>query len=290
MPAHAKVCPFCRQLNAADERRCFRCGRPLPGPLATGLLGSLRNVVSGDAPVTKLLLGLCVVVAALSVASDRRIPIIDTRGGSIGMASFSGSTLLRFGLLYRDLVQIEPWRYLAAVFVHFNVLHLLMNGWSLVAVGPSAERHFGRARFLILYLASGVLGFVASQWWYGDAMNTAGASGAVFGAFASVVGVAYARRDPNWKALLVQNGVNLAIIALMFPVNNSAHLVGALTGGLLGYGFSKEPRKLKLDVPFGILAVLLVIATIASIVLSAASPVWRVVRGYEQRRAESSEF
>ncbi len=290
MPTPAQLCPFCRGLNSAGERRCYRCGKPLPGPLASGLIGSLRGAFSGDAPVTKLLLALNVIVAALGVASDRRVPIIDTAGGSLHMATFSLSTMLRFGFLWRDLAQFEPWRYLAAVFVHFNVLHLLMNGWSFIAVGPQAERHFGRARFLTLFMVSGILGFVASQWWYGDSSGTAGASGAVFGAFASVVGVAYARRDPNWKALLVQNAVNLVIIALVFPVNNAAHLGGALTGGALGFLFSKEPRKLKLDIPFGILAVLLVIAAIGSVILSATSPVWRAVRAQEQRQAESREF
>ncbi len=286
MPPASKLCPFCRGLNSASETRCYRCGRPLPGPLASGLLGSLRGVFSGDAPMTKLLLGLCVTVFALSIASDRRLPIIDTSRGSLGMASFTLSTMLRFGFLWRDLVRFEPWRYLAAVFVHFNLLHLAMNCWSLIAIGPGAERHFGRARYLTLYVLSGVLGFVASQWWYGAGSQTAGASGAIFGALASVVGVAYARRDPNWKALLVQNGVNMAIIALMFPANNVAHLGGAIAGALLGFAFSKEPRKLKLDVPFGILAVLLVLASIGSVVLSTTSPIWRAVREQEQNRRD----
>ena len=286
MPPASKLCPFCRGLNSAGETRCYRCGRPLPGPLASGLVGALRSALSGDAPMTKLLLGLCVVVFALSIASDRRLPIIDTSRGSVGMASFTLSTMLRFGLLWRDLVQFEPWRYLAAVFVHFNLLHLVMNGWSLISIGPGAERHFGRARYVVLYVLTGVLGFVASQWWYGVSSQTAGASGAIFGVLASVVGVAYARRDPNWKALLVQNGVNMAIIALMFPANNVAHLGGALSGALLGFGFSKEPRKLKLDVPLGVLAVLLVLASIGSVVLSTTSPIWRAVREQEQSRRD----
>ena len=97
-------------------------------------------------------------------------------------------------------------------------------------------------------------------------------------------GVAYARKDPNWKQILTQNLVWLAILAFMSEVNNAAHAGGLATGTLLGYLFSKESRKLRLDLPLGLLAGLLVALSIASVGLSAASPVWRVIRAQEQSR------
>jgi len=272
----AQLCPFCRGLNSAGERRCYRCGRPLPGPLASGAIGFVRNALGSDAPITRALLGLCVLVCGLCVASDRRLPIFD---------QFSASTMFRFGGLFGPLGQLEPWRYLAAVFVHQNLLHIAMNGFWLVTLGPSAERQFGSARFVVLFMLSGIIGFVVSDQWYGSAgPPTVGASGAIFGAFGSVIGVAYARRDPNWKQILIQNVVRLAFLGLMFRVNNAAHVGGFVAGALLGFLFSKEKRELRLGGPFVILAVVLFVLAPVSILLSNASPIWRMQRAQELGR------
>jgi rhomboid protease GluP len=271
----AQLCPFCRGLNSAGERRCYRCGRPLPGPLASGTIGFVRNALGSEAPVTRVLIGLCVLVFALSIASDHKLPIWPSD-------QFSVSTVIRFGALFRGSLELEPWRLLAAVFVHFNILHIVMNGWSLTSIGPAAEREFGSARFAVLFVLCGVLGFVASEQWYG--MNphlTAGASGAVFGTFGSVIGVAYARRDPNWKQILIQNVVSLAILGLAFPVNNAAHVGGLVSGALLGFAFSKERRSVWLGWLFVALAVISIALSPLSVALSNASPIWREVRAEE---------
>lgn len=276
----ALLCPFCRGLNSAGERRCFRCGRALPGPLASGGIGLLRAALGVEAPMTRLLLGLCVLVFGLAIASDRKFPIWISD-------QFALSTTLRFGALYPGVGREEPWRYLAAVFMHFNVLHIAMNGWSLASIGPAAERQFGSARFVVLFVLCGVLGFFASEQWYGAEPHlTVGASGAIFGTVGSVIGVAYARHDPNWKQTLVQNMVNLAILGLAFPVNNAAHLGGLATGALLGFAFTKERRTLKLGWTFAALAAVLLALSPISIALSNASPTWREVRAVEvdQRR------
>ncbi len=277
MPTQATLCPFCRGLNSAGEKRCYRCGRPLPGRLSSGAIGFVQGALGGEAPITRLLIGLCLVVFALCFASDRRLPFFS--------GQFSMSTTLRFGSLVGSLGAAEPWRYLAAVFVHYNVLHVAMNAWSLRAVGPAAERQFGKARFVLLFVLSGVIGFVVSDHWYsGMSPPTAGASGAIFGTFGSVLGVAFARRDPNWKQILIQNAVSLLILGLMFPVNNAAHAGGLAAGALLGFAFTKESRKLKLDLPLGLIAGLLVVFCLGSVVLSAISPVWRSVRAREDSR------
>jgi membrane associated rhomboid family serine protease len=276
MPSQTTVCPFCRGLNSAGERRCYRCGRPLPGPLASGVIGFIQSTFSGDAPITRLLLGMNLLVFALCVASSRRLPVYSDQ--------FDASTMLRFGELAGTIATVEPWRYLAAMFVHYNVLHIGMNLWSFSSVGPAAERQFGKARFATLFVLSGALGFVVSGWYYGVSPPTAGASGAIFGTFGSVVGVAYARRDPNWKQVLLQNAVSMAIIAFMFRANNAAHFGGLVVGALLGFGFTKESRKTKLDAPFGVLAGLLLVACLASVALSAVSPIWRAVLAQEMSR------
>jgi predicted lipid-binding transport protein (Tim44 family) len=100
-----------------------------------------------------------------------------------------------------------------------------------------------------------------------------------------VIGVAYARRDPNRKQLLIQNLVNLAILGLAFPVNNAAHMGGLVTGALLGFLFSKERRELGLGRVFMVLAVILTLLVPVSIVLSNRSPIWRMQRAQELSQA-----
>lgn len=274
--SQSKLCPFCRGLNSAGERRCYRCGRPLPGPLASGLIGTFKNTLGADAAMTRLFVGLCLVVFALCFASEHRLPIWGTQ-------AFALSTMIRFGGIAGSLAQMQPWRYVSAVFVHFNLLHLGMNCWVLVAVGAAAERELGKARFVLLFVLSGALGFVASDLW-GISGPTAGASGAVFGLFGAVIGVAYARRDPNWKQILVQNVVWILILGFMGSVNNAAHGGGLIVGAALGFLFNKEPRKLNLDRAFAGIAVVLVVASLASVALSAASPIWRLVKSQEDSR------
>jgi rhomboid protease GluP len=237
--------------------------------------GLWRSVAAVQAPITRALLGLCVLTFALSSASAHTLPIWPS-------ARFAISTMIRFGALFADSARLEPFRYLASVFVHFNVLHLLMNGWSLSSIGPSAEREFGSARFALLFISCGVLGFVASEQWYGAAPHlTAGASGAIFGCVGSMIGLGYARRAANRHQVLSQNVVNLVILGMVFPVNNAAHVAGFLVGALLGYLFDKEPRGAKLDWVFRVLAALCLLLSPISLALSNASPVWREARAAE---------
>jgi rhomboid protease GluP len=282
MPKSASLCPFCRGLNSAGERRCYRCGRSLPGPLASGLIGFFQNALRGDNAMTRLFVGLCIAVFAVCVASEHNVPLW---GGREPKDQFALSTVLRFGGIAGALAQAQPWRYFSAVFVHFTLLHVGMNCFVLASVGAAAERELGKARFVLLFVLSGALGFVASDLWAGGvSAPTAGASGAVFGLFGSVIGVAYARRDPNWKQVLVQNMVWIVVLSFMGSVNNAAHVGGLITGALLGFLFNKEPRKLNLDRAFGVVAAVLVVVSLASVVLSAASPIWRLVKNQEMGR------
>lgn len=248
----------------------------MPGPLASGLIGFFQNTFAADSALTRLFVGLSIAVFAVCFASERQLPLWGTQ-------NFALSTVLRFGGIWGMLAREQPWRYFSAVFVHFNLLHVAMNCFVLVSIGAAAEREFGKARFALLFVASGALGFVASDWW-GVSGPTAGSSGAVFGLFGAVVGSAYARRDPNWKQLLTQNVVWIVVLSFLGNINNAAHVGGMVAGTLLGFLFNKEPRKLKLDAAYGAVAVLLVVVSLAGVALSATSPIWRLVKSQEQSR------
>jgi membrane associated rhomboid family serine protease len=272
----ARVCPYCRELNGVSEPRCHRCGRRLPGPLTDGAFRLFRDLFGVEAPVTRVILFLELAVFALCV-------LVNRDGLPFWSDSFKRSTLLRFGALIGNFGEVEPWRLVSAVFVHANVLHLVMNLWVFTDLGRDLEREIKGARLALVFVLSGVFGFVASQLWYAPHPPlTMGASGAVFGLIGAVVGTLLGRRDPEWKRALVRNIVYALILSLLMPgVNNAAHLGGLAAGVGLGFLFQRERARFKLELPVRVLAGVTIVLTVASVVLATQSPIWQVMRARE---------
>ena len=133
----------------------------------------------------------------------------------------------------------EEWRLLSSQFLHFGLLHLLLNMWVLAVNGPLAERLFGTARFLSLYLFAGVCASATSLWWH-PTVNSAGASGAIFGVLGALLAFAL-RRDLKVPLELLSAQRNSVLVFVVFNllngarftgIDNAAH-VGGLAGGLL---------------------------------------------------------
>ncbi len=57
------------------------------------------------------------------------------------------------------------------MFLHFEVIHLLVNMWILRDIGRVVERLVGNAGFLLGYLISGFFGGVASALWHQSAVG-----------------------------------------------------------------------------------------------------------------------
>jgi membrane associated rhomboid family serine protease len=280
----SRVCPHCGRLNAAEDKTCYSCGKGLPGPLAQSALGFLTNFSADGLPATKLIAGACIVVYGLMLLSNGAFELRVAVSGA-----FKLSTLVRFGVLYRDLAWLEPWRLLAAVYMHFGLLHIGMNMLSLISLGRTLEPHFGSARFFILYTLTGLLGFVASQWWYGSSPPTAGASGAIFGLVGAVVGVLLARKDPSWRRSLFNYLIYAVILSFMLPVNTAAHIGGFFGGIAIGALFERERQPHRRASVMLVVAGICFLASLGSVALSASSPVWKQVRRAELARDEEAE-
>jgi len=271
----ARVCPYCRELNGEREARCYRCGKRLPGPVGHGVSRVLRELLGVDAPFTRLLLVLELVVFGLLVASDRRFPL--------GLSdAFRGSALLRFGAMGFGIEISEPWRLLSAVFVHMSVLHVGMNLWMFTDLGARLERELGGPRAVLIFLVAGVLGFVASELWYAPlSVLTAGASGGVFGQIGAEVGILRARRDPEWKRSLARNLVYALLLSVAMRVNTAAHIGGFAAGIALGFGFERTRKYAALEPTLRVISVLIVVAAVAAILLSTQSMAWQAIRARE---------
>ncbi|MDB5338990.1 MAG: hypothetical protein JWN70_4609 [Planctomycetaceae bacterium] len=155
--------------------------------------------------------------------------------------------LLEWGANYAPLTwNGQPWRLLSSFFIHFGILHLAVNMWSLWSVGRMLERMVGNIGYLIIYFASGIAGSVASLWWNGDVVS-AGASGAIFGLLGAFATFIWNRADSFPPAALSQLrsslakciGINLLFGAAIQGIDQAAHIGGLVCGLACGWLLSQ---------------------------------------------------
>jgi rhomboid protease GluP len=152
-----------------------------------------------------------------------------------------------------DLAQGEwyQWlRLLSNCFVHFGIIHILANMYSLYVIGPLLERIWGRARFLILYLLSGWAGSCAMVIFMAlrdPRTQGAGASGAIWGILASLpVWIAINRKylSSYWASSMMRQllwvfVINIGI-SLLPQVSASAHFGGGAAGALAAFLLNEQ--------------------------------------------------
>ena len=56
----------------------------------------------------------------------------------------------------RVVLNHQYWRLITSVFLHGGMIHLAMNMWNLLVVGPLVERLYGNLAYAVIYLASGI--------------------------------------------------------------------------------------------------------------------------------------
>src|SRR5699024_9786928 len=119
----------------------------------------------------------------------------------IVMSLFCGTeniaNLVRFGAKYSPyFINGKYLRLITSMFIYIGLKYLLIYMITLFILGTLLENIFGKTRFLIIYLVSGICGNIASF-----AINfssiSAGASTALFGMFGSflMLGESF-RRNP----------------------------------------------------------------------------------------------
>lgn len=162
------------------------------------------------------------------------------------------SVMTRFGAKVNDLIAAgEFWRLMTSVFLHFGPLHLAFNMLFLYNLGPGLELLFGHWRYLIIYLAAGLAGSVAS-FAFTPGISV-GASGALFGLIGSFL--YFWLRKPKLGRRIGKEMVSLLLFNVIFgllnpSVDNWAHF-GGLIGGFLAsaaVGFHKDEIRLSKNV------------------------------------------
>jgi rhomboid protease GluP len=167
------------------------------------------------------------------------------------------------------------WRLFTSMFLHFGLIHIALNMWALWDLGRLAERLYGNWVFLALYILAGLAGSIASVTWNNN-VNSAGASGAIFGVLGALLAYMLDKRNEVPISVMKKHrNATLAFIAYSLfyglshkGVDNAAHIGGLVAGVILGFAMARplDPARrqgvARIAIPIAIAAVALVLLTL----------------------------
>lgn len=197
-----------------------------------------EDVFSQKKPiVTYLLIGICTILFLLMYI--------------LGNGSEDAYTLLKFGANYAPFIRSgEIFRLISSAFIHIGVIHIGFNMYALYVVGPQIENFYGKAKFLAIYLLSALAGSLMSMIFVRDAIS-AGASGAIFGLFGSLLYFGYHYRI--YLGNIMRSQVipllvfNLMLGFIISGIDVSAHIGGLIAGVLSSMALGVKYKSSKAD-------------------------------------------
>lgn len=161
-------------------------------------------------------------------------------------------TLIDFGgnaVLYTKAG--EYYRLFTSIFLHAGIIHLLCNMYSLYVLGPQVESFYGKLKYLIIFIASGISGSLLSTAFSGNNVVGIGASGAIFGLLASILYFGYHYRVYLGNVLKSQILpliiINLGIGLIISGIDNFAHIGGIIGGIFASMAVGVPDKSTKVD-------------------------------------------
>jgi membrane associated rhomboid family serine protease len=244
-------------MSTAETRYCYRhpdretglacsdCGRPICADCATFAPVGIRcpdhsgvrkgpttklkpptvrrapglALASGQAPVTRILIAINAAIFLLTIVQ--------------GPGNFSpgGSIYLKWILYGPSVAHGDWWRLFTAMFLHASILHIGFNMAALYFIGTPVEQYLGKARYLGLYLVSGLAGSAGALI---QSPNTPvlGASGAIFGILGAMLILEWQVTGRLAGQAMTWIVINLVISFAIPGISWGGH-VGGLIGGIL---------------------------------------------------------
>ncbi len=145
------------------------------------------------------------------------------------------------------VVQGEYWRFITVALTHGSITHLLFNMLAFWQLGNIIEKIYGKTTYSVILLGSLLMGSLASYIFNPSNVPAVGASGMIFGLFASLL-VTNRKNTVDYKNVIGVIVVNLLITFLVPNIDWHAH-VGGLIGGalttLIVRGFNRPQQRLR---------------------------------------------
>src|SRR6185437_16019006 len=135
-------------------------------------LREAMNLGGGNLYATYAIMGLNVLVFILMAMNGA------------GLVDANGLVHIKWGSNFAPLTLTgDWWRLITNLFIHFGIIHLLANMYALYFIAIYLESMLGKQKYIAAYLCTGVFGSLLSLWWHTTPVNSAGASGAIFGLY-----------------------------------------------------------------------------------------------------------
>jgi membrane associated rhomboid family serine protease len=293
------MCRNCGALVGANESSCSLCGAAQTSPATSQNQARVPHAHDGETiRFARAILSRPYIFTIIFLVAN--IFVFMLMWSSSGLNSVTlweppYPVLLAYGAKLNFLVREhnEWWRLVTPVFIHIGLAHLLVNMYGLWMIGPYVERLYGSAKFVVLWVGTGIAGVVASYLSVQPEMAvgpigrflfrtsdgpSAGASGALFGLIGVlfVFGIKFRRELPEGFKRAFGTGLLPVILLNLFIgylgrgfIDNAAHLGGLFSGALfaLVIGYKRPGERASVAVFWHVLQGLALILVAISFVM-----------------------
>jgi GlpG protein len=222
------------QVEDAYNRRQMRLSR------------SMAGIGQGHRPLTVVLITVSVGVAIASNLGSQSDPVLQ----ALHISSFRiHGGMIQWPFL-SEIRSGQVWRLVTPIFIHFGIVHLVLNCLSMLYLGTLIETRRGTLRFLLLVLVLAVASNLCEYYLGRSTIQNGrlilkgaplfgGLSGVIFGLF----GYAWAksRLEPKLGLVITRESVLfmlawfvLCVLGVFGPIANVAHGSGLLLGLAIG--------------------------------------------------------
>ncbi|MGW7206460.1 rhomboid family intramembrane serine protease [Streptomyces sp. NPDC054837] len=257
------ICPEC-MVSASVGFQCPDCVRGGSGTGHSPDAAMPRTIAGGTIAadprlVTKILLGINLAVFIAVRASNSLLGDL-VLIGAWPPAPFTATEGVAEGQWYRLVT---------SMFTHQEIWHIAFNMLSLWWLGGPLEAALGRARYLTLYLVSGLVGSVLAYLLESPTTATLGASGAIFGLFGATA-VLMRRLNYDMRPIIALLVINMIFtFNPAFDISWQAHIGGLAGGVVIGYAMVHAPRERRALIQYGTCALVLALVVVLTLVRTA---------------------
>ncbi|MEI8026461.1 MAG: rhomboid family intramembrane serine protease [Pseudomonadota bacterium] len=226
------MCRSCKKLMGVADN-CPWCGTARPGKTSEFFSRFAPNLLSPHMSVGEIIIKISIAFFIVELLAVLLLGGFSAFIKSIW--SVPGGVIDLLGASSPELFNGRWWGPLTASWLHGGGLHILFNMMAVRQITDFIEQTTTRSFTWTAYILTGAGGFALSAL---AGHFSCGASASIFGLIGLGMAIAFllgnGADDPMFKALLSWAAMGL-LFGFLFPgIDNTAHLGGLLTGGILG--------------------------------------------------------
>jgi len=258
------ACPECLR-EASVGYQCIDCVQVARRESRTRQR-QYRSAGYGSRTVAGARLSQRLIVTPVLIALNVLIYVVTAAQAGSPMQNQASPLFLDWVLQPASIVLYDEWwRLFTNGFLHYGLIHIAVNMFSLWVLGRELEPLLGKARFTAVYLVS-LLGGSLAVFLFDDVLQeAAGASGAIYGLLGGIlIAVLRLRLNPGPAIGII--AINLIISVSIANISLLAHLGGLVVGAIATAAMVYAPEKRRVQWQAGALVVI-VIALVGLVLL-----------------------